>query len=678
MPRRSEAEVVMQVMAEGGSLEVTRVPDRRRGQWKYLVSRNERALADLLADEGGVENAYEETAGLSWEQATTMLSQWPWHRLHPRLVHPAYREEVLRLVAKRGGAEERARWEQRLEDEARWVAEVRIDGQDTRRAARHPRRPGREASQAREPEQFRPPAWSPALDRALTLAAAVHYEQKRKGTQIPYITHPVQVASILDRHGWPPYVIVAGVLHDVLEDVKAERPDVRRRVRDVFGPLASMAPLGAVPSRPLAPGEPRLPLGGESEEPAAFRRALAETVRRSFGERVLELVEHVTEQKTEGGQERPWFVRKLERLESLKWADRETAALKAADLLHNVEAIARDLRDGAPGIRERFNAPLTDLLWSYGTASALVLERLGRDDALASELNDAFRRLEEIVAGETPPGSEFEVNEIGPEALRIAGRDGQRIYGIEQWLEVAPPRKGGLHWQDGRSAKELARAWFASVLPAVPKTLQLLFDSHPETAGLRVATALAEWKTRLPVPGEGRNHDLLLLGTVGQERVVVGVEAKADEEFGPVTAVYRKAAEETRNAEPPVPSRLPERIDELSRVIFARDMDEIIGALRYQLLHGTAGTVLEARRRGARLAVFAVHEFRSGEIQEDRVARNHADLEAFLTVLSAGATAQLQPSTLVGPFEIGESQEERVSLFIGKVVTELDEGRRRR
>ncbi len=74
-------------------------------------------------------------------------------------------------------------------------------------------------------------AYSERLDRALVLAAAVHQVQVRKGTAVPYIIHPYQVALILDRHGWPEDVVVAGALHDVLEDAKCEKPEFRQRLR---------------------------------------------------------------------------------------------------------------------------------------------------------------------------------------------------------------------------------------------------------------------------------------------------------------------------------------------------------------------------------------------------------------------------------------------------------------
>jgi len=46
------------------------------------------------------------------------------------------------------------------------------------------------------------------------------------------VLHPLEVASLLARSGYPDYVITAAVLHDVLEDTDAERADLASR----FGP----------------------------------------------------------------------------------------------------------------------------------------------------------------------------------------------------------------------------------------------------------------------------------------------------------------------------------------------------------------------------------------------------------------------------------------------------------
>jgi HD domain len=41
--------------------------------------------------------------------------------------------------------------------------------------------------------------------------------------------HPLEVASILDRSGYPDYVVAAAILHDVLEDTDSERSELEAR-----------------------------------------------------------------------------------------------------------------------------------------------------------------------------------------------------------------------------------------------------------------------------------------------------------------------------------------------------------------------------------------------------------------------------------------------------------------
>src|SRR3954447_24246970 len=61
---------------------------------------------------------------------------------------------------------------------------------------------------------------NPRFDSALAFAAQAHgaVKQERKGTDFPYVAHPIRVAEILDRFECNEDVIVAGFLHDTIED----------------------------------------------------------------------------------------------------------------------------------------------------------------------------------------------------------------------------------------------------------------------------------------------------------------------------------------------------------------------------------------------------------------------------------------------------------------------------
>ena len=69
------------------------------------------------------------------------------------------------------------------------------------------------------------------IDLAIEVAIKAHQNQVRKGTDIPYITHPLAVGIILAKAGCSDEVIIAGILHDTLEDISSfpKRGNSRRR-----------------------------------------------------------------------------------------------------------------------------------------------------------------------------------------------------------------------------------------------------------------------------------------------------------------------------------------------------------------------------------------------------------------------------------------------------------------
>lgn len=65
------------------------------------------------------------------------------------------------------------------------------------------------------------------VDKAIGFAAKAHKGQKRKIGPLPYIVHPFGVAMILAKMGCEDAIIIAGLLHDVVEDTKKTLDDVR-------------------------------------------------------------------------------------------------------------------------------------------------------------------------------------------------------------------------------------------------------------------------------------------------------------------------------------------------------------------------------------------------------------------------------------------------------------------
>jgi (p)ppGpp synthase/HD superfamily hydrolase len=80
--------------------------------------------------------------------------------------------------------------------------------------------------------------YSDRINHALAFAAKHHDRQVRKGTRLPYLTHPANVAIILTRYGCDDQTVVAGILHDVIEDCVREAYTaemLEQRIGDKFG-----------------------------------------------------------------------------------------------------------------------------------------------------------------------------------------------------------------------------------------------------------------------------------------------------------------------------------------------------------------------------------------------------------------------------------------------------------
>lgn len=187
------------------------------------------------------------------------------------------------------------------------------------------------------------PILSSRLEKGMRLAAQWHQGQVRKQSDLPYVQHLFAVALILDRLGYPEDVVIAGLLHDAIEDTEAN----------------------------------------------------ASLIRETFGETVAELVQGTSETKLDAeGRKRPWEDRKSDHLEALTTASPELKAIVLADKLHNLESMRLDLEAGNGDFWERFNAPKERIFWYYDRMIELLghgddrLERLGRE---CRRLLDAIR-----------------------------------------------------------------------------------------------------------------------------------------------------------------------------------------------------------------------------------------------------------------------------------------------
>lgn len=186
--------------------------------------------------------------------------------------------------------------------------------------------------------------------QAFALAEWLHGDQYRKNSdeealKIPYLTHLIDVMSLLIQVGATDEQLIAGLLHDALED-QSETPD------------------GEVTS---------------------------EVIERLFGARVLELVEAATD--GELGESRDsctWRSRKEAHLDSMSLhatIDPGTLLVPLADKLANGQAIVNDLHQVGPVVWDRFNADRDDVIWYYTSALTVFESAFGAEHVLVGRLS---------------------------------------------------------------------------------------------------------------------------------------------------------------------------------------------------------------------------------------------------------------------------------------------------
>ena len=176
--------------------------------------------------------------------------------------------------------------------------------------------------------------------QGLDLAVRAHDGQLRKGTAIPYIAHPMAVASIALEYGADEDQAIAALLHDAVED------------------------------------------GGAEYE---------QEIRERFGARVADLVMGCTDGIPDAtGQKPPWKQRKEKYLTHLEMATRDVLLVSGSDKLHNARAILADLHTVGVSVFDRFIASKEETLWYYATLSEIFSRR---GIPVAAALADAVAQM---------------------------------------------------------------------------------------------------------------------------------------------------------------------------------------------------------------------------------------------------------------------------------------------
>ncbi|WP_075983547.1 HD domain-containing protein [Bacillus massilinigeriensis] len=149
------------------------------------------------------------------------------------------------------------------------------------------------------------------IEKAIQFAATAHRKQTRKGTEIPYITHPFAVGMLLQKANCSDEVIAAGILHDTIEDTETTYEDLTEE----FGALvANLVRAASEPDKSL-----------------------------------------------------PWKDRKQHTINFLKEASLEEIQVITADKLHNLSSIRDDLEAIGEETWNRFKRGRNDQHWYYAS-----------------------------------------------------------------------------------------------------------------------------------------------------------------------------------------------------------------------------------------------------------------------------------------------------------------------
>lgn len=144
------------------------------------------------------------------------------------------------------------------------------------------------------------------FNRAVKAASHTHRHQKyNSDNDTPFIAHPFFVASVLQEYGFDEDTVIAGLLHDAVEDTDMTIDEVKSQ----------------------------------------------------FGTHVAKLVEDVTFDQTKG-----WKDRQHEAQARLQSASAEAKAIKTADFLHHLILCNDELDEGKPTVNQH---DPKEYLWKY-------------------------------------------------------------------------------------------------------------------------------------------------------------------------------------------------------------------------------------------------------------------------------------------------------------------------
>ena len=179
---------------------------------------------------------------------------------------------------------------------------------------------------------------SSKITTAIEMCCELHKNQTRKATTVPFASHPISVGFILLSSGYMEEIIIAGILHDVLEDTTGTEKDIEN----------------------------------------------------IFGKHVVSLIKGVTENISI----KSWEDKKNSYLKNLKNAENDIKAISAADALDNCRSMIRVLKNGI-NIWDAFTVSREKIIENYKQRVSIIKETL--QDAITTELESVIIELEKFI-----------------------------------------------------------------------------------------------------------------------------------------------------------------------------------------------------------------------------------------------------------------------------------------
>lgn len=157
------------------------------------------------------------------------------------------------------------------------------------------------------------------IDQAIIFATKAHEGQRRKVTNSPFILHPLAVGCLLADAGESEAVIVAGILHDTVEDTEVTLAQIKE----------------------------------------------------TFGEVVANYVDGCSENKALS-----WEERKQATIDALAEASREVCLVTCADKIHNLQGSIDGIQEQGKDFFASFNRGYASQKWYYESIRDVLLRRL--------------------------------------------------------------------------------------------------------------------------------------------------------------------------------------------------------------------------------------------------------------------------------------------------------------